>query len=137
MRRFVVEKEFEHRGLKCVILFGYMGFRNGYVGVPKEHQHYGKDYHELEEIEVHGGLTYSGNNGSYPIESDLYWFGFDCVHLYDGQDLSKARELFPEYAPYYEMGLYDLGQHGVEACSLEYVELNCVELAEQLQKEKP
>jgi hypothetical protein len=31
---------------------------------------------------VHGGLTYSGD-GNYPVESDLWWLGFDCAHYND------------------------------------------------------
>lgn len=34
-------------------------------------------------FEVHGGLTYSGGKGKYPIESDLWWFGYDCGHSGD------------------------------------------------------
>lgn len=36
-------------------------------------------------IDCHGGLTYSSSieNGSYPVESDLWWFGFDCAHYLD------------------------------------------------------
>ena len=39
-------------------------------------------------FEVHGGLTYSGNGGdkrkgTYPVESDLWWFGYDCGHAGD------------------------------------------------------
>lgn len=34
-------------------------------------------------FDVHGGITYSGTAGSYPVESDLHWFGFDCAHCDD------------------------------------------------------
>lgn len=34
-------------------------------------------------FDVHGGLTYSGGNGKYPVESDLWWLGFDCGHAGD------------------------------------------------------
>ena len=35
-------------------------------------------------FEVHGGLTYSGNgHGTYPVESELWWFGYDCAHAGD------------------------------------------------------
>lgn len=35
-------------------------------------------------FDVHGGLTYSGGSATYPVESDLWWFGFDCNHCDDG-----------------------------------------------------
>ena len=33
----------------------------------------------------------------YIVESDLWWFGFDCAHYGDGKDLDLAYELFPEF----------------------------------------
>lgn len=38
---------------------------------------------------VHGSLTFSdGNdNSNYPVESDLWWFGFDCAHTGDTKDI--------------------------------------------------
>tara|TARA_R110000803_G_scaffold43701_4_gene93031 strand:+ start:7002 stop:7487 length:486 start_codon:yes stop_codon:yes gene_type:complete len=39
-------------------------------------------------FDVHGSLTYSGGGGSYPVESDCWWFGFDCGH---NGDLSSYR----------------------------------------------
>lgn len=36
-------------------------------------------------FDVHGSLTYSGGNG-YPVESDLWWFGYDCAHWDDAPD---------------------------------------------------
>ena len=42
--RYVVEQEFEHAGYKCVVTFNVMGHRCGYVGIPKSHPLYGKEY---------------------------------------------------------------------------------------------
>ena len=47
---FLVEKDFEHAGLRCVVTFGDMGHRCGYVGVTKEHPLYGKDYSDYLDI---------------------------------------------------------------------------------------
>lgn len=33
--RYIVEREFEHAGYKCVVTFNVMGHRCGYVGIPK------------------------------------------------------------------------------------------------------
>mgnify|MGYP000914621719 CR=1 FL=1 len=39
-------------------------------------------------IDCHGGLTYSGDcKNKYPIESSLWFFGFDCNHLNDNPDI--------------------------------------------------
>lgn len=42
--RYIVEREFEHVGYKCVVTFNVMGHRCGYVGIPKNHPLYGKEY---------------------------------------------------------------------------------------------
>lgn len=48
--RYIVEREFEHAGYKCVVTFNVIGHRCGYVGIPKEHPLYGKGYDEHLEI---------------------------------------------------------------------------------------
>ena len=58
----------------------------GYVGVYRDHPAF-KVYHDLDNIYVHGGLTYSALNE--PIHSmkkekpDIWWLGFDCLHFCD------------------------------------------------------
>ena len=44
MKGYIVEKEFEHKGLKCVVLLLVRGYRCGYVGVPKGHPLYNVAY---------------------------------------------------------------------------------------------
>ena len=73
----IVEKEWEAYGFKCKVIFVRQSHRCGYVGIPKGHVAYDKDYTDLP-IEVHGGLTY-GQFG----EDGLKWFGFDCAHAGD------------------------------------------------------
>lgn len=48
--RYIVEREFEHSGYKCVVTFNVMGHRCGYVGIPKSHPLYGKNYSDYLEI---------------------------------------------------------------------------------------
>lgn len=48
--RYIVEQEFEHVGYKCVVTFNVMGHRCGYVGIPKSHPLYGKEYSDYLEI---------------------------------------------------------------------------------------
>lgn len=135
--RYVVEKIFDHKGLKCVVAFLSNGWRCGYVGVPKSHKFYGKDYEEIEsQIYCHGGLTFASKyeGYKYPIESDLWWFGFDCAHHGDGKDLELAIKLFPRLSEniYKIKEIEDMFPSYYAVRSCDYVADNCVSLAEQL-----
>jgi hypothetical protein len=88
--------DFVHAGFACMALRrDTMGNWCGYVGVPREHPAYGKDYNDVD-VEVHGGLTYA-NHCQAPIchvpepgmPDDVFWLGFDCAHA---GDLSPAME---------------------------------------------
>lgn len=167
---YKVEKDFEHKGLRCVITFGDLGHRCGYVGIPKTHILYGKEYDEYLEIKkedikgrevscvfpllgtiidendrirvkayfnCHGGITYSGGGekSTYPIESDLWWFGFDCAHCDDGKDLDLAIEYFPEISERLlkTRQIDDMSStYGNHLWTQEEVEKECKLLAEQL-----
>jgi hypothetical protein len=98
MSKFKVEKDFIVDGYRCVVIGGSMGHRCGYVGLPKEHSLYGKHYNDIDNLDVHGGLTYSGGgtNSKYPVESNLWWLGFDCGHWLDGKDFDLIAELADE-----------------------------------------
>ena len=170
MANYIVEKEFEYKGMKCVVTFQKHGHRCGYVGVPKGHPLYGKDYSDYLDIKkedmgdkeisgifplfsallddderirieayfnCHGGITYSGGgcNSSYPIPSDLWWFGFDCAHCDDGKDFILAMKLFPEYSE--QIAMTRRIEEGysndyVIIRELNYVEDECKKLADQL-----
>ncbi len=82
--------------LKIVLIentwsIGTHGWGNGYVLVPPGHIAHGKDYTDmlLSNIDVHGGLTYSGKateHSAYicPKELETYWMlGFDTAHYAD------------------------------------------------------
>lgn len=171
-RRYIVEREFEHAGYKCVVTFGVMGHRCGYVGVPKNHSLYRKHYDEHLEIkktdigdrevsgifpllgaylddderimieayfQCHGGITYAGGgeNSKYPIESDLWWFGFDCGHAGDKADLTYAMQKFPNRQEEYRTRLIIENKYHIEDDVIrteEYVAEECKKLAEQLKE---
>lgn len=115
-------QEFEKHGLKCVLSRNQYGAWCGYVGVGKEHKLYGKDYYSEavnnENIDVHGGLTFSGKAYWSNAEDGLWYFGFDCSHY---GDLS--------------LGLF-IGILDKDAVyrTKEYVSNECEKLAEQLIK---
>lgn len=48
-------------------------------------------------FDVHGSLTYSDGNGKYPVESDLWWFGYDCAHYGDRPSDARCEQLRKEY----------------------------------------
>ena len=85
---------------------------------------------------VHGGLTYSNdNNGTYPIESNLWWLGFDCGHYGDAQDLDLVEEYWGD-DEHIQRRLeiereyrYDLD---FPVRSKEYVEEECRSLVDQI-----
>lgn len=171
-KRYVVEREFEHAGYKCVVIFGNSGYRCGYVGIPKDHPLYEKGYSDHLKIkkadigdravsgifpllgacldaderirieayfQCHGGITYAGGgeHSCYPIESDLWWFGFDCRHAGDKPDYEYAIKQFPKRREEFERildiqipGLFD----GNIIRTEEYVANECRKLAEQLKE---
>ena len=89
--------EFEYFGFPCVIKrIEGSGHWCGYVGVPKHSRLNEKNYYyssgselglsKLEEainnIDVHGGLTFAGKLKEKEGDS-TYYFGFDCAHSGD------------------------------------------------------
>jgi hypothetical protein len=88
--------EFRHAGLPCLLRRSPRGGAwCGYVAVPPGHPLHGTT-HDGIDVEVHGGLTYSGRcegdvcHVPAPGEpDDVWWIGFDCGHAFD---VSPARE---------------------------------------------
>jgi hypothetical protein len=71
-------------------------------------------------LDVHGGLTYNtsdANDNKYPVESNLWWYGFDCHHCDDANI-----EPHPTYS-------FNRGGH---VWSLEEVASECENLARQI-----
>lgn len=166
--RYMVERQFEHMGYECVVTFGVSGYRCGYVGIPKGHPLYGKDYKDYLEIkkedlkdreiigafpllralsddderirieayfQCHDGITFAngGKNSNYPIDSDLWWFGFDCGHCDDAKELELAYERFPKYRESISSQI-EADIDGLIIRTEEYVAEECKKLAEQLKE---
>jgi hypothetical protein len=72
---------------------GPSGALCGYVGVPRSHPLYGKEYVDVDTLfDVHGSLTYSAACDEKGLichvpepgrDGDIWWFGFDCAHHMD------------------------------------------------------
>lgn len=60
-----------------------------YIEIPKEHKYFNKNYEEIEEIEVNGGLTFSSNKLHISETEKLEgWFiGWDYAHYGDYMNL--------------------------------------------------
>ena len=138
------EKRWEDRdtGLQCFAMRGPAGAWCGYVGVRDGHPAFGfsstYDYSiddvasglaakrvnvqkQVNDIEVHGGLTYSGTD---KMRGEAWWwFGFDCSH---------AGDYCPSYEDIKQLGTPTGWGSVVEYRNLDYVTAQCAELAKQL-----
>ena len=140
MGRPIVEERFEYKGFPCVVLFQSLGFRTGYVGLPKGHKYYGKHYDSIP-VDCHCGLTYGDYRLCGQDDKDTYWIGFDCGHCCDKNDYDKAIEYFSDNKSVLESLLrcrelnriYDTGG---EIRMLEYVKENCKGIVDQLTQEE-
>lgn len=95
MNTHTKELEWIHNGIQCVIFAISFGHRCGYVKVPVGNKYHNKSYNEIEDIEIHGGLTYSEPYlVEEPVKEDDWWIGFDCAHLNDIKDPSIMSEEF-------------------------------------------
>ena len=111
----LIEKDWFDGEYRAIVVMTSTGWRCGYVGIPKEHKAFGIDYYTFDaplenqviqavnNIEVHGGLTYA-NNGVANINDGRWYFGYDCAHYNDT----------------------------LEKCTLEYCINECENLIEQL-----
>ena len=125
------EKRFEYKGIPCVILFMPMGYRCGYVGLPKGIAV------DTESIRCHGGITYTSGHLYHQEDTDRLWIGFDCGHYFDGFDIEKIKEYFSEDAEamkvllcmrrYYESVNQEYGFR-----TLEYCEEQCRDIVDQI-----
>lgn len=132
-----IEKDWTTKaGLRAICVLNRGTHRCGYVCVPKDHILNGIRYNQaipespIEpgaysaptpelELNVHGGLTYSGSG--HPTPGNDWWFGFDCAHAGDGI-------ILPTYNPFRD----ETFGRGDPVRSQEYVESECESLAQQL-----
>ena len=76
------EDDFESCGLACMMWRDTpLGHWCGYVGVRSDHPCFGTHKNELPDLDVHGGLTCSGEGVAGSVGH--WWFGFHCGHLGD------------------------------------------------------
>lgn len=136
MAKPIIEERFEYKGFPCVCLFQSMGFRTGYVGLPKGNKYYGEDYGAIP-VSCHCGLTY----GDYTLfgqdDKDTWWIGFDCGHCCDGFDIEKLHEYYKDNEEVMKVAEHMHDYYAIcnaenEFRTLEYVKENCMQIVEQL-----
>ena len=129
----------EETGLPCLIVRNH-GAWCGYVGVSEGHPLFGKG-DEDADIEVHGGITFTGACQDHRDETEgichrpspgepdhVWWLGFDCDHAWDLDPSRAVRER---------------QRYGWEPAKEEvyrdqaYVESECRKLAKQLKYAAP
>lgn len=83
---------------------------------------------------VHGGISYAdgGKDSHHPIDSDMWWLGFDCGHYGDCPDYKMLEELFGDNETVKhrlkDRWLYE--EYPVR--DLEYVQQECRNLVDQI-----
>jgi hypothetical protein len=137
----VQETKFEYKGFPCVVLFMYMGYRCGYVGLPKSHKYYGKSYDKIP-ISCHCGLTYSERELHCQTDKDVWWIGFDCTHYCDGYDVETAKKLYAEddetmktILTLEKTGYFQFGNSENTVRTLDFCIDQCKQIVEQLLSE--
>ena len=127
------EKRFEYKGFPCVVLFMPIGYRCGYVGLPIG------TVIDTDEIDCHGGITYSKNHLYHQEDKDRFWIGFDCGHCYDGYDVETAKKLYADDKNVMKQikrmsatGYFTICNEENSIRTLEYCEEQCKSIAEQL-----
>jgi hypothetical protein len=101
-----------------------IGHLCGYVFLPSNHPYYdaNKDFDDLRNIKVHGGVTYIDFLDDIELEGiQPYAIGFDCGH---GGDLMPGITRVMEFG-FEERPIYR---------DIAYVKKECIELAKQLKK---
>ena len=115
----VVEQRFTtNAGHPAVVVLNSLGFRCGYVGIPHTHIA-AKNYSQVSFLEVHGGLTFSGNLEF--LDDSLHWLGFDAGHYGDAFEPSHQ-------APFLHAGVPRTLPYMVEECEKLAAQLEQVEL---------
>lgn len=129
-RKFVIEKDFVHRKLRCIVVFNDRCIRCGYVAVTDNPKIFEKIIEKEEYFDVHWGVTYAkgGKGSTHPVESDMFWLGFDCGHYGDERDI----DLGLKYGLITPQDTWWMWSYGGNVKSEEYVSNECKKLADQV-----
>ena len=128
----VVEKQFNYKGHDCICIFSIRGVRCGYVSVSDKE----KPFYDYDMV-CHWGLTFDGALPDYYKPKADYYIGFDCGHCCDGVDYDQAVKynLIEQSEADYNKKLFSY-LSGYPVRDLDYVEANCRNIVDQLEKIK-
>lgn len=102
---YFIEKVWWYRNFQCSVVFGRLGYRCGYVLIPKgmKMPQQGRR-HVYIDLDVHGDVTYNATTLSsmgtryracgMKTRGGIDIIGFDCGHIWDGFDFSLAIKRF-------------------------------------------
>jgi DNA-directed RNA polymerase subunit L len=79
---------------------------------------------------VHGGITFADSIENYPVESELWWFGYDCNHCGDAVDVDRIKNVKHRQVTIEINEKYPIRDQIVR--SLEYCIDECKSLADQI-----
>ena len=92
MNELTKYKGLQYYVLPSFIKMNHVGWGNGYVILPPDHQLHGIDYYDIDNhVMVHGGLTYSqfDNNNNWVV-------GFDTGHFNSLPDFKTKESVIEE-----------------------------------------
>ena len=129
----VVEFQREYKGAYIVGVLKAIGYRCGYVGIKKTDKNL-KILDRINELEVHGGVTFTGVGNEYPIRTSrkLIWIGFDCAHLHDGIDFDAALQLATNKEDIIFLNVLCKVNKACYVWTAEKVESECNKLADEI-----
>lgn len=129
----VVEFQSEYKGTHIVGVIKVGGYRCGYVGIEKTDKNL-KILDRVNELEVHGGVTFARVENEYPIKTSikLIWIGFDCAHLKDGMDYDAALQLATNKEDIMFINALREANKGRHVWTAEEVESECNKLADEI-----
>ena len=127
--------EGEHLGFQWVVVNNGMGYRCGYARVPLGHPWHGKKYGDLDDVAVHGGVTFTEADVpcDAPGADTDWWIGFDCAHAFDAPDpeLARSRSDSGPSLSLLNKLLVDGDSERYEVRTQAYVENECRSLCQQ------
>lgn len=121
-------------GYQLQVIHNDLGYRCGYVRIPKGHPWHGKttdweeDWGKQDAPCVHGGITFA--EADVPCDKggadDAWWLGFDCAHCWDNPDPDLPH---PEYGEKLHALMFN--RTGGSIKTTEYVVEQCKGLIDQ------
>lgn len=132
----MILSEGTHKGYHWEVKRNLWGYKLGYVFIKdKNHPWWDKNKHQIEGVNIHGGITFSKKMININTFEVFWVVGFDCGHKKDLPD--PGFEI--ENSTVKQIGLFNsiINNLFEENClkpavrSLEYVENECKSLCEQ------